>query len=340
MRRRASIRLQLVSRRDALQQLLGVSAATTLVACGVKPGGEGDSGSPDLSEIAPITSNADFYVTTCCGPPEVDGASWVLSIGDESGVVATIDLAGLEALGPRDKEHTLECIGGGPLWQAISNAVWTGLPLSEIFTALGVTVPASAVELKLTSADHYSTALPVADLDRPVWLVWRMNGVSLPLDHGYPARLLVPGRYGMKNPKWLTGITFVDTPYTGFWETSGWSDDASYRPNTLIHSPDAQQERPAGPLRVLGTAYAGSDPVTKVELSLDGGASWADCMLDYAPGADVWTLWHYDWDATAGSYEVQVRCITASGAMSDPDAAGTGELQGYNGSMAIGVTIT
>lgn len=336
---RTSVRLSLVSRRELVRGAAALGALGVAACAGEEDGKADDTGPYVPLTIDPITPNEDFYVTSCCGTPEVDGATWSLSVRAGGVELTTVDLAGLDALTPRDKEHTLECIGAGPYAQAIGNAVWTGLPLLEILAQLGVEVPDSAVEIKLTSADEYTTSLPISDLDKPVWLVWRMNGEALPDRHGYPARLLVPGRYGMKNPKWIVALDFVDEPYLGFWESTGWSNDASYQANTLIRDPRDNQAVPEGQYRIVGTAFAGSDPVESVEISFDGGATWEDVTIDYSPGADVWTLWHVDWIATPGVWDIKVRCTCASGATSNENPDGTGYLDGYDGSMLVTVAV-
>jgi hypothetical protein len=132
-----------------------------------------------------------------------------------------------------------------------------------------------------------------------------MNGVKLPPEHGYPARLLVPGRYGMKNPKWITSIDFVDKPFTGYWDQSGWSKAAPYQTNALVHVPPGNV--PAGALVANGTAFAGSDPILSVEVSVDGGA-WLPATIDYSPGPDIWTLWHHDMVLEPGPHRLQARC--------------------------------
>lgn len=330
--------LRVLSRRD---MLVGTVAAVGLAACddgGAKAEDTAVLGDP----LLPITPNDDFYVTSCCGTPEVDGARWTLSVRDGDKLLATIDLAYLDSLPARDREHTLECIGANAYNLAMSNAVWTGLPLAEILTDLGVTVPDDAVEIVFTSADDYTTSLPVADLDRPVWLVWRMNGVPLPAEHGYPARLLVPGRYGMKNPKWVTALAFSTEAHLGYWESYGWSNAATYKPNTLVASPGRSSTIAAGPARVLGKAFAGSDPVVAVHVRITGPSGtgeWQAATLDYAPGADIWALWHFDWEALTGDHTVQARCTTASGAMSLDDSEGSDGLDGYDGSMAVSVEV-
>jgi hypothetical protein len=342
---RATVRV--VSRRKVLVGAAAVGAAAVLEACadGVKD----DSGSPDLGglpgtdqdvvQTTPVTPNDEHYITSCCGTASVDVAVWTLTFLDRGRTLATLDWPALTAMQGRDKEHTLECISASPYNQAMGNAVWHGLPLPEILTALGVTVPDSALEVKFTSEDGYTTSVPVSDIAKPMWLVWKMNGVDIPAEHGYPARLLTPGRYGMKNPKWIAVIEFIDEPYIGYWESYGWSNDALYQPNAFFRNPRQSFQIDAGPMTAFGTAFAGSDPVVRVEVSIDDGGTWADAVIDYSPGADIWVLWHFDWEATAGELTLHVRCTTASGAMSDPSSTGTGELSGYNGSMTVDVTV-
>jgi hypothetical protein len=253
--------------------------------------------------------------------------------------LASIDLATLEAMPAREKEHTLQCIGGGPTNQAIGNAAWTGLPVREIMDALGVEVPESAIEIKFTGADGYETSVPVEDLDGPMWLAWKINGERLPDAHGTTARILNPGRYGTKNPKWLVAIDFIDEPFVGYWERGGWSNDASYRPNGWIAAPGYASTLAAGAVRVLGTAFAGRDPIAKVEVSTDGGARFTEAELTYGGKPDVWTLWAFDWDAEPGEYLVRVRVTTKSGATDTGVPEGTDYLHGYDGGMEIKVTV-
>ncbi|MEZ4239572.1 MAG: molybdopterin-dependent oxidoreductase [Myxococcota bacterium] len=167
------------------------------------------------------------------------------------------------------------------------------------------------------------------------------RGERLPAAHGAPARLLVPGRYGMKNLKWLREIAFVDSHHVSWWTThGGWSEAAPYRPNAMIASPREGQEIAAGEdVLFLGTAYAGRDPVEKVEVSLDGGP-WKEAQLDYHTGLpDIWVLWSFAWTAEEGDHSLQARCTTASGAQSVLDPAGTDRKQGYDGSMVITLTV-
>lgn len=329
-------------RRDALELLGGGVLARWLAGCDRLVVVD----DLDARLLDPITSNADHYVYSVFAVPEVDPATHTTRVLHEAEELATFDLAALEAMPARDKEHTLECIGGGPGNLAISNSVWSGLPLHEVLAALGVEVPASAVGLRFVGADasdtgeHYHAGVPIEDLvDGPVWLVWRMNGEPVPLEHGGPYRLLTPGRYGMKNVKWPIEIALVDTPHVSFWTPGGWDEDATYRANALVLTPsDGVEAREGERVRFAGSAFAGADPVVEVEVSFDGGP-WEAATLDYDAGPDVWVLWSWEWTATPGQHTLQVRCATASGARSEPEPGGTNPWHGYDGSMRIAVRV-
>ena len=287
---------------------------------------------PAATVYGSITPNEDFYITSCCGNPVVDATTWALSIMSRGVEITSVNYANLQGLPARQKEHTLECISAGPGYLAISNAIWTGLPLAEVFDTFGVAVTPGTIELVFRSVEGYSASIPVSDLDKPAWLVWLMNGVQLPPEHGYPARLLVPGRYGMKNPKWITSIDFVDQPYTGYWDQQGWSKAAPYQTNTLVDVPLG--DVPAGAVVANGTAFSGSDPILSVQVSVDGGA-WQPATIDYSPGPDIWTLWHYDMVLPVGPHSIQARCTTQSGSQSSPASVATDYWAGFDGSDLV-----
>lgn len=333
-----------VSRRAVL-----ASAAALTAACAAEGPGKDDpsdsAGPPDTgieeAPIAPITANADFYVTSISSPPEVDLESWTLSILDRGVVLQVLTRAVLLSVEARDKEHTLMCIGGGPHNLAIGNAVWSGLPVTELFEILGIPIPDGVVEIKFSGADGYSTSIPISDLydeglHGPLWLVWKMNGEDLPAEHGTVCRFLTPGRYGQKNPKWPVSIEFVAEPYLGFWESFGWSNDASYAATGLLLNPSSTTNVPVGPVVVQGVAFAGKDPIVAVNLRIDRG-EWQPATITYAPGADIWAVWSFDYDVLEGEHTLQVQSTTASGAKSNEDPDGTGDQDGYDGSMEVTV---
>ena len=300
---------------------------------------------PDFSAgIVPITPTEDFYEYECCGvPSEVTAASWNCVIRDRGVDVATIDTAWVEAQTPVEFEHTLQCIGSSPRNLSISNALWGGLPLKDILTSLGVTVDPSIVGIRLLGWDSYDAYIPSSDLeDAPVSLVWRINGEPLPPEHGYPARLIVPGRYGVKNLKWPQAIELLDAPFVDYWTTRGWDQDAVYKANGFILAPVYGAAVKSGDLLTfLGTSYAGKDPVVRVEITFDAFKTVVDCELDYSPGPNRWTLWRYDWTVgERGSYTAQIRVTTLGGVVSSEDPLGTEPYAGYDGGAAVTVDVT
>jgi len=286
--------------------------------------------------IEPITSNEDFYVYSCCGGADPDPATWALEIRDRDALAGTIDANWLASHPAEAFEHTLQCIGSGPRNLAISNAIFGGMRLADVLAELGVTVDPSIVQLYLVGVDDYDAGVPSSDIDK-TWLVWEMNGVPLPVEHGFPARLIILGRFGVKNVKWIKAISLLSEPVVDYWTEKGWSEDAPYVPSAFILSPSFGATAAVGtPLTLVGMAYAGEDPVTSVEITFDGFRTTVPCVLDYAPGANRWVLWSYVWTPSGtGAQDIQVRATTESGAVTSEDPSGTGMLDGYDGGMLV-----
>lgn len=294
-----------------------------------------------LTEIPPISTWETFYRYSYSTSPTVDTAMWSCTIEDRGTEVARIDLAYIEGLTPMAFEHTLQCIGSSPRLQNIDNAVFGGVPLADVLDDLGVTIDSSIVELAFEGVDGYHDSFPIEDLDQPVWLVWELNGEALHDFHGLPCRLIVPGRYGIKNVKWPVAFRLVDEPYIGYWQERDWEKDGTYKANAFIKSPPNLASVARGEVVILlGTAYAGEDPITRVEVTFDDGGSWEDAILDYAPGPNIWTLWRFEWTPDKrGRQRVRTRVTTESGATSVADPGGTNRLNGYDGGMEIELAV-
>ncbi|MGB8646608.1 MAG: molybdopterin-dependent oxidoreductase, partial [Anaerolineae bacterium] len=188
--------------------------------------------------------------------------------------------------------RTLECISNPAGGTLISNTMWKGIRLKDLLARVGV--KAGTAELKLESIDGYSTAIPLGlGQDDHSLLVYEMNGVPLPLEHGEPLRCLWPGHYGMKQPKWLTHISAITTHYDGFWEQQGWSNEAPIRPFSRIDKPGEDATVSGGTLDVNGIGFSGSAGIAKIELSLDGGKTWQPVDLVRGPTPYVWTQWNW-----------------------------------------------
>jgi DMSO/TMAO reductase YedYZ molybdopterin-dependent catalytic subunit len=141
-----------------------------------------------------------------------------------------------------------------------------------------------------------------------------MNGVTLPEEHGYPARALIPGIYGMKNVKWLQRIEVVTFDFQGYWMERGWSDIAAYNTHVRIDSPTGSGRPVDGTLVVAGIAFAGQRGIAKVELSTDGGKTWSEAALEAPPGRHTWRRWRYAWTVPGpGRYRLVARATDGTG---------------------------
>ncbi|HSO93095.1 MAG TPA: molybdopterin-dependent oxidoreductase [Candidatus Dormibacteraeota bacterium] len=168
-----------------------------------------------------VTNVADFYVVSknLGGDPVVDGSSWRLVLPTRS-----LDYGELLALPSRRLELTLECISNDVGGTLISNGVWQGPRVSDV---LGLTtVPSDAVWMLMESVDGYTESFRLSELTDDHLLATQLNGSALTPQHGYPARFIFPGHYGMKQPKWVTRIKFSSTDQPGYWENNGWDERA------------------------------------------------------------------------------------------------------------------
>jgi DMSO/TMAO reductase YedYZ molybdopterin-dependent catalytic subunit len=245
---------------------------------------------------------------------------------------------------------TLECAGNGRarfeprpisqpwLVEAVGTAEWTGTPLAPLLEEAGSSP--RAVDVVFTGADHgvergveqdYARGLPIAEaMDPATLLAWGMNGAPLPPQHGAPLRLVVPGWYGMQQVKWLTRIEVLEEPYTGFQNATAYRlkvdpDDPGepvtrIQPRALLSPPGwpdfMTRERfvRAGSVELTGRAWSGRAPVTRVEVSTDGGATWADADLEPIDHPFAWRAWRYAWTAEPGPAELLVRATDELGA--------------------------
>jgi DMSO/TMAO reductase YedYZ molybdopterin-dependent catalytic subunit len=249
-----------------------------------------------------ITSNQDFYVVTknAVADPVLDAANWRLVIDGEVNNPVQLDYVSLRSLPAVEITKTLECISNLTAGceqtsfgcDLISTARWAGVRLSDLVNLAGGLKP-GVVAFALFATDEFSAGLPVsAAMDPETLVVYEMNGEVLPREHGYPARLLVPGRYGMKNPKWLAGIRAMNQPFTGWYDQRGWNPEGFVKTMSRIDVPADGASLPAGQQQVAGIAYAGNRGIQKVEVSDDAGNTWQTAQfLEPAAGTDVMVRW-------------------------------------------------
>jgi hypothetical protein len=269
--------------------------------------------------------------------PSVDAASWRLRVGGLVAQPMELTLDELRALGAVEQLQTLECISNEVGGHLISTARWRGVPLRAVVQAAR---PApDVVELKLTAEDGYTESIPLAmTADERVLLAFEMNGKPLPERHGFPLRLLLPGTYGMKGPKWLSGIEAIDTPYDGYWEQRGWTKSALIKTMSRLDAPASGSPLDRRrPIPLAGIAFAGDRGIGRVELQLGEGAAWVAAELDPPAGdspAGLWRFWRYAWSPPrAGSYRVRVRALDGRGELQSAQLSGTlpDGASGYDG---------
>jgi DMSO/TMAO reductase YedYZ molybdopterin-dependent catalytic subunit len=301
-----------------------------------------------------VTPPGLHYLLVHYDVPLVDEASWRLSLGGCLRRHLTLSLADLARLPQQTVRVTLECAGNGraqlsprPVSQpwlngAVGTADWTGVRLRDLLADAGLETTAENVVF--TGCDHglergveqdYARALSVADsMDADVLVATAMNGRPLPPQHGFPARLIVPGWYGMTHVKWLRDITVLDHGYDGY------QNAVSYRirqeptdlgepvtriePRAVLAPPgfpdfmSRTRVARAGPLRLEGRAWSGWAPVDRVEVSVDDGVTWADAELGPEHGRWAWRGFAVVWDAMPGQHVLRVRAHDQSG-RSQPD---------------------
>ncbi len=262
-----------------------------------------------------ITPTEQFYIVSKNPPgfdPTLDVRKWTLEVGGLVARPSRFTFEELRAMPAVDQVQTLECISNEVGGDLISTAKWRGVRLRDVLLRCGGPSP-SALKVAFRCADGYSEAHPIDDAMNPtILLAYEMNGELLPTTHGYPLRLLVPGLYGMKNPKWITKIEVVSTDFQGYWEASGWSDEAVIK--TMSKFTTTAPTHHAGEVELGGVAYGGDRSVKGVEYSVDGGKTWLKAGLQPPLGPFTWVLWAALWKPTApGEYTLKVRARDGNG---------------------------
>ncbi|MGZ3680423.1 MAG: molybdopterin-dependent oxidoreductase [Ktedonobacterales bacterium] len=274
------------------------------------------------SIVSPITPVEDFYVVSKnVIDPTVIADHWQLELTGLIRKPLTWNLAEFRALPAETRAITLECISNGVGGHLMSTAQWRGTTLESLL-ALGGGVEPNGKYVVFTSVDGYQTGLPLADLlQARTLLAWQMNGAPLPARHGYPVRVVVPGRYGEQSAKWVTRIEVTDVEVKGFYQSQGWSA-AQLETTSRIDAPAKRASR--GEVTVTGIAFAGIRGIQAVEVSADGGVTWHQATLTPPLSDQTWVFWNWLWRPIApGSYALLVRATDGTGTVQTPIKRGT-----------------
>jgi DMSO/TMAO reductase YedYZ molybdopterin-dependent catalytic subunit len=296
---------------DAARRALTLPTAATPAAA--IPVGA-DLGVEGLSPI--VTPNADFYrIDTALHVPSIDPAEWSLRIFGEVENEFELSFDDLLDLPMQESVVTLACVSNEVGGDLIGNAVWLGYPIREL---LARAKPREGADMVLSrSVDGFTAGTPLSVLqeeDRDSLLAVGMNGEPLPLEHGFPARLVVPGLYGyVSATKWVTSIEVTRfSNARAYWTDRGWSAEGPVKTQSRIDVPADRAGVRSGPVTLAGVAWAQHTGVARVEVRVDG-SDWIDARLATPISDDTWVQWTYPWDATPGDHMIQVRATDASG---------------------------
>src|SRR3984885_7333013 len=275
---------------------------------------------PDINGLAlELTPTPDFYqVSKNASDPDVDSARWRLQVTGLVDNPLSLSFDEIQVLPAVEQYATLECISNEVGGDLISSALWQGVRLKDLL--LKALPKPEVVTVLLRAADGYTDSIPLerAMADGTI-LAYRMNGALLEMTHGFPLRLIVPGIYGMKNVKWITGVELVNHDYKGYWQARGWDNRAEYKTMSRIDTPAKSIGEKT---TVAGVAFAGDRGISKVEVSTDGGKTWEAADLKSPLSSYTWVLWHKDWmPESNGPKVLVVRATDGRGATQTPEHA-------------------
>lgn len=299
-----------------------------------------------LQAITPIDM---FYVRSHHYTPQVDAETHTLKVTGEVGTPLNISLKDLKKLPRVELVGVMECAGNGRSFYvprvpglqwtngSVGNARWAGVRLADVLKRAGIKPSAKHIvfdgaDTAIGTMPKFQRSIPVKKaLDPDTMLAFEMNGQPLPVSHGAPLRVVVPGWGGDCWIKWLTGIQVLDREFEGFFMKTGYRhpgkgvppgtavDPAQMKPvesvrvKSVIATPRDNMIIAQGTSRVAGAAWSGEVPLAKVEVSTDGGRTWTIARLTSSNGKWGWQTWDFAWNATPGSYRIMARATDANG---------------------------
>ena len=263
-----------------------------------------------------LSRNADFYrVDTALQVPDVPLEAYTLRIHGMVDRPLELSFADLLARPLVERRITLTCVSNPVGGDLMGNATWLGIPMRELLAEAGLQEGADAV--RSTSADNFTAGTPLSALtdEREALLAIGMNGEPLPLEHGFPVRMVTPGLYGyVSATKWLVDLEvtrFAD--FSAYWTDRGYAEQAPIKLSSRIDVPGSFAQLKAGPNVVAGVAWAQNRGIDKVEVRVDGG-DWHEAQLAQEDSTNTWRPWRWEWPAEAGTQRLEVRASDRSGA--------------------------
>ncbi len=288
-----------------------------------------------------VTPNDQFYrIDTELLVPQVDASSWQLRVTGMVDHPLTFTYEELLALPLFEQYVTLSCVSNDVGGNLISNTLWTGVHLKQVLAEAGV--HAGATQIVGRSVDGFTVGFPTAwalDPAREPMIALGMNRVPLPAEHGYPARLIVPGLYGyVSATKWLSEIELTTREaFDAYWVQLGWAKDGPILTQSRIDHPSDGASVTPGAVDVDGIAWAPDRGIERVEVRVDSGP-WKVAMLSRAISKATWVQWVYRWPATTGAHIIEVRATDGAGAVQTATPGGPAPA-GATGYDQVQVTV-
>jgi DMSO/TMAO reductase YedYZ molybdopterin-dependent catalytic subunit len=273
--------------------------------------------SPELTPVG------NFYVVSKnFADPSVDAQGWVLSVGGSVQKPLRLSLSDLRAMTGATEYVTMECISNNVGGELMSTGSFTGVRLRELLALANPKADGTWAAFK--ARDGYTESIPMSLVQGApeIIVAYELDGAPLPMSHGFPARMIIPGHYGMKGPKWLDSIDLVNHESGGYWEQQGWDHNAIVKTTARIDVPRDGDLVKLGPVSVAGVAFAGTRGISQVEVSTDGGSTWKSASFKAPLSPLTWVLWTFDWTpAREGAYRLMVRATDGMGAAQDSRGA-------------------
>ena len=286
-----------------------------------------------------FTPNREFYrIDTAIGVPNISINTWRLKI---DGMVTNPREFTYQELTSRpvfELDDTIACVSNEVGGNLVGNARWLGIRLDDLIKEVAPT--AQADQIMGYSSDGFSAGFPLAILDgRDAMIAFGMNGVPLPLEHGFPARIIVPGLYGyVSATKWLTDIELTRfDKKQGYWVPRGWSALAPIKTQSRIDTPRDGSTIKTGRVAVAGVAWAPTRGISRVEVKV-GDGPWREATLGPEIAKTSWRQWWIDWSATIGKSSIAVRATDGTGAVQSSNHVSV-EPNGAEGWHTVSVTV-
>ena len=295
---------------------------------------EADPIKPALGTRPEYTAVRDHYqIFIRSQPTVIDGDTWELPITGLVDNPVNLTLSDIrDNYEPRNEFVTLSCISNRVGGDLISTTYWTGASLQDILAEVRPQSDARYMIIKSGDGFYETVDLDLINSDERIMLAYAWDGRPIPFDHGFPLRIWLPDRYGMKQPKWITEIEIVDEYVAGYWVERGWDKEARVKATSVIDTvsvdsvveKDDQKYVPIG-----GIAYAGVRGVSKVEIEVFNTGQWYEAELRQPLSEASWVIWRVDWPFQEGNHDFRVRCL---------EADGTPQIEEYNPPRPSGAT--